>query len=99
METKASYLKPLAEEDEEDGEEAWACMYMSSHASYFGLKRAIRPNEPHLAIGKDPTRNALHNSGASFSVDPALPPGLDLDECSGIITGTPTTLAKEAMYV
>ena len=61
VETKASYLKPLAEEDEEGrgdgtgdctGEEAWACMYMSSHASYFGLKRSIRPNEPHLAIGK-----------------------------------------------
>jgi hypothetical protein len=35
----------------------------------------------------------------SFSVSPALPGGLSLDAHSGSITGTPTTLQREASYV
>jgi len=37
-------------------------------------------------------------SGATFTVDPDLPAGLDLDPATGVLAGTPTALAAAAQY-
>ncbi|NSX06113.1 Kelch repeat-containing protein [Cupriavidus gilardii] len=49
---------------------------------------AIVPNAPVVTGG----------AAASFTIDPALPPGLSLNAQSGVIAGTATTVQPEAMY-
>jgi hypothetical protein len=61
----------------------------SSNPAVYTKGQAIAPNIP------SSTGGAI----ASFSVSPALPAGLALNPASGAISGTPTALAPQAMYV
>ncbi len=53
-------------------------------------------------VGESITPNAARLTGdsgtASFAATPALPGGLSLDTRTGLITGTPTTLQRQAAY-
>jgi hypothetical protein len=54
-----------------------------------------------LTVGTAMTADTPSSSGGavtSYSVDPALPGGLALDSGTGIVTGTPTTVAAQATY-
>ncbi len=52
-------------------------------------------------VGLALTENRPSSSGgavSSYSVSPALPPGLHLDPFTGVISGTPTAFAPQATY-
>jgi hypothetical protein len=54
------------------------------------------------AVGSPITANTPSSGGGavtSYSVSPALPPGLSLDTARGVISGTPTAVAATATYV
>jgi hypothetical protein len=60
------------------------------------------PQNPSYPVGMPITPNVPSNAGgqiAMYSVAPALPPGLSLDPATGIISGTPTTMAPAASFV
>jgi hypothetical protein len=60
------------------------------------------PQNPSYPVGMPITPNVPSNAGgqiAMYSVAPALPPGLSLDPATGVISGTPTTIAPAASFV
>jgi hypothetical protein len=56
---------------------------------------------PHVFVVSQPVANVtptVTGSVTSYSVSPALPGGLTLNDSSGVISGTPTTAAPAATY-
>lgn len=54
----------------------------------YQLSEPITSNNPHVTGG----------TTATFSVTPALPPSLHLDPITGVISGTPTAMQRQAIY-
>jgi hypothetical protein len=52
-----------------------------------------------VGVEIDPNTATVTGQVDSFTVDPALPAGLSLNEATGEITGTPSELTAEATYV
>ena len=62
---------------------------------------AYSANPATYTVGTAITANAPSSTGgaiASYSVTPALPAGLSLNVATGVITGTPTAAAAQAVY-
>ncbi|MDO9434192.1 putative Ig domain-containing protein [Hydrogenophaga sp.] len=69
-------------------------IYETEQALYM-VGEAITPNKPREPI--DPPR-ATANMKPTFSVKPPLPAGLTLNAQTGVISGTPTKLKRQATY-
>lgn len=70
-------------------DEAPASLLYTSQSAVYAIHMPIAPNRPSNAGG----------SITSFSVEPALPPGLSLNTSTGVISGTPTIATAEADYI
>ncbi|MDO9438611.1 putative Ig domain-containing protein [Hydrogenophaga sp.] len=68
--------------------------YDTEQALYV-VGEAITPNNPTLSGGNP---KAPAGATAAFSVEPALPAGLTLNTSTGVISGTPTKLKRQATH-
>jgi WD40 repeat protein len=67
---------------------ATATLTYAVNPAVYTVGTAITPNNPTLSTG----------TATAYSVAPALPAGLVLDGTTGVLTGTPTTVAALATY-
>ncbi|MCU0865864.1 MAG: putative Ig domain-containing protein, partial [Planctomycetes bacterium] len=67
-----------------------ASLQYASNPATYAMGSAIAPNVPQTFGGGAPTQ---------FSIEPALPTGLQLNPVTGVLTGTPANITPLATYV